>query len=378
MHLAIYFDIHRYSSLSIEDVDPSLRLIEVRENNLTYNFHAVAWEFPDDERQTFSRLLGKKLIAGVSKEKSGIWPYNEKSAQEKNYVEFIIGYDDEGEEVYHSCDPDLLANYFGANPGSPHYLTPVYFRREVMTKYFNNPDKFSITDGYLHCGNLWGLRLDNNHANYIIVFLGDLGGLYYEEQMYWRSFNLLPGTSISDVNFKRSFLGEFADPERSDLLFKFRFEQFQEKWESHFGWPLFKPLNENDQYLYSALHVPLTNDQVEFDGQVLALTKIVIDSLNEKQIARFLQDLDPNSRGITKLEKFLELHKVSNSEQIIDFLKNLYTLRSTGIGHRKSKSYKKIAQVFKIGERDLILIFEEILNQLIALLNVLESEFLSG
>jgi hypothetical protein len=29
------------------------------------------------------------------------------------------------------------------------------------------------------------------------------------------------------------------------------------------------------------LHIPLTNSQVEFDSQILALTKLMIDSLNE-------------------------------------------------------------------------------------------------
>lgn len=378
MHLAIYFDLVRYSQLAIDELDPKQCLIETRESNLTYNLFVNKREIPHETLQTLSRLLGKKLITALPKERSGIWPYNED--EEEQFVDFIIGIDDEAEEeVTYTCNPDSLANYFGANPNSPHYLTPVYFRREVLTKYFNNPDKYSITDGYLHCGGLWGLRLDNNHPDYVIVFLGDLGrDLFHEEQMYWRSFNVLPGETISQVNFKRSFLGEFADPEQPDLLFKYRFEQFQEKWEAHFGWPLFKLLNKDDQYLYTSLHVPLKNDQSEFDGQVLALTKIVIDSLNEKQLARSLPNIEPNTRGIMKLEKFLDLNNVSNSEQIISFLKNLYTLRSTGVGHRKSNSYRKIAKTFKLDERDLISIFEDLLKQLIVFFDALEAEILTS
>lgn len=375
MHLAIYFDIVRYSPLILGDISPELRSIQIREEYLAYDFFVNKWDFPEETRQTFSRLLGKKLIPGLPKEKSGVWPYSEDT--EEKFVDFIIGLDDEGEEVVHSCNPDLLANYFGLNPNAPHYLTPVYFRYEVLGKYFNHPERYSITDGYLHCGNLWGLRLDNNHSDYVVVFLGDLGkDLFYEEQMYWRSFNILPGGEISVVNFKRSFLGEFADPQRPDLLFKYRFEQFQDKWEAHFGWPLFKSLEEDDQYLYTSLHVPLTNTQAEFDNQILALTKIVIDSLNEKQLAQSLTGLEPNTRGITKLQKFLALHGIPNSEQIVSFLRNLYDLRSTGVGHRKGQRYQKIAKSFKFDEEDKIKIFEDLLNQLIIFFDALEGEIM--
>jgi len=45
---------------------------------------------------------------------------------------------------------------------------------------------------------------------------------------------------------------------------------------------LFKPLAEEDGHYFKTLRVPLTKEQKEFDEQVLALTKIFIDSLNEK------------------------------------------------------------------------------------------------
>jgi hypothetical protein len=52
------------------------------------------------------------------------------------YETFIVGTDDEGESVIHTCDPDTLANYFGKNPAAPHYLTPVSFERRVFDKYY--------------------------------------------------------------------------------------------------------------------------------------------------------------------------------------------------------------------------------------------------
>jgi len=62
----------------------------------------------------------------------GVWPYEE---DDTHYPEFIIGTDGDGRDMLFSCEHERLANYFGANPQAPHYLTPVYFRRSVL-----NPD----------------------------------------------------------------------------------------------------------------------------------------------------------------------------------------------------------------------------------------------
>src|SRR5664280_2819735 len=73
----------------------------------------------------FTRFLGTRVLPAPALEKAGVWPFE---PTDRHYPEFVIGQDDQGGSVRHTCDPDLLANYFGANPGSPHYLTPVYFR----------------------------------------------------------------------------------------------------------------------------------------------------------------------------------------------------------------------------------------------------------
>lgn len=60
------------------------------------------------------------------------------------------------------------------------------------------------------------------------------------------------------------------------------FESFQQRWQEVFGWQLFLPLADEDLHFYTALRVPLTDDQAEFDSQILALTKVLVDSINEK------------------------------------------------------------------------------------------------
>jgi hypothetical protein len=150
-----------------------------RKSDLRYRFDVR--ELPlSGEGTTFSRLLGKKIIPPLPVEKCGVWPYD---APARKFADYIIGMNAEGQNVVHTADEEELANYFGKNPGAPHYLTPVWFRREVLSKYYEHPEKYSVEDGYLRCGSLWGLSIDNDLPDHVVVYLGDLGHLAYEEQL---------------------------------------------------------------------------------------------------------------------------------------------------------------------------------------------------
>lgn len=107
-----------------------------------------------------SRYCATKVIPPGPVETCGIWPYEE---EDDHFPGFVIGEDDHGRQVRFTCNPDLLANYFGKNPDEPHYLTPVHFRREVLAKYYDNPELYTVEDGYLRCANLWGVQIDNDH-----------------------------------------------------------------------------------------------------------------------------------------------------------------------------------------------------------------------
>ena len=376
MHFAIYFDVFRYSSNTLDELG-------MKETDESFNDALTRADFfvrkfdysMDEEKISMSRLLGKRLIPGLPKEKSGFAPYEE---EESDHADFVIGSDEYGDPVSYNCDHEALANYFGANPEAPHYLTPVFFRREVLNKYFAQPEKYSVEDNILTCGSLWSLRMDNNHEKYIIVYLGDLGrDLSYREQLYWKSFNVPPDGHISQTEFKRAFLAEFADPERADLKFKQRFRLFQERWFKKFGWHLFRPLTEKDEHLFTALRIPLTDDQSEFDSQVLALAKILADSLNDKEIQKRLSDKIADAKSISKLEAFLIQEGLADYQSHIKFLRNLFSLRSAGSGHRKGKDFEKAAAVFGFGERKPSEVLEEIFLQAELMLHTMDDHFLS-
>ncbi len=190
LHLAIFFDIVRYSRLQLESIPESQRILTHADDRSRYFRHVVQCDFSLGF-PTFSRLLGKVIVSPPPMEQCGKWPFAE--AQPEPEVPFVIGVSLDGTMLEYTSDPSKLSNYFGANSGAPHYLTPVYFRKEVLSKYYADPDRFAVSDGGLGCLSLWSIQIDNNHATHVSVFLGDLGrDLPYEERLHWRQFNVPP------------------------------------------------------------------------------------------------------------------------------------------------------------------------------------------
>jgi hypothetical protein len=349
MHLALFFD-HRYNSaVPIEKlgIDSKEREKEVR-NNLTHYTLIVARSMTS-RGESFSRLLGKKFIPGLPKEKTGIWPYDN-SDNVENFENFIVGIDADGNQITRSCDPH------GGD-----YLAPVFFKKEVLAKYYNAPTKYSVEDGYLRCGGLWGIAIDNDHPEYVMVYLGDLGrDLPEPERSYWKHFNVAHSGPQSKTSFSRNMLAEFADPEQPDLTFKAEFSSFGQDWTTKFGWPLFKPLTKDDAHCLSSLRIPLSEEQLEFDQQVQNLTKVLVDSLNDAELERGLS-LPPNTKSIGKLEPFLKQAGVPGSDPHIKFLRDLQELRSASVAHRKGSNYSKVMQKFGLDKTPKTKVFRGLL-----------------
>ena len=324
--------------------------------------------------RSFSRLLGKRLIPPLPKEKSGLWGFAEKEPEK--YVDFIIGADKNGNEIIHTSDPDKLANYFGANPDAPHYLTPVQFRKQVLDKYYQQSKKYSVESGILRCGSLWLVRIDNHFEDRVAVWLGDLGrDLPYEEQLHWRSFNIPPTGGVSETYFRRQILAQFADSDRPEHVFRMLYDRLQMSCKKYLGWQILLPLAQEDFHYLKEIRIPSTDEQKDFDDLVLALTKILVDSLNEKEFNKLIPASERGEikGGISRLERTLQVCGFSSYENHIQFLRDLQELRSAGTAHRKGDNYQKVAKKFNVNDQSLSAVFEGILIFSIKLLDFFES-----
>lgn len=363
MHLAIYFEAMRFLPDTIE----KLKIVPVDKitKDENYIYSLCVRDLPMSNTSSQGWLLGKKLIAGLKDFKPSIFD----KPEDEKYEEFITSVDEDGKDILASC----LTDY----QGRPPFLTPIFFKREVLKKYFDDPSKYLVEDASVARMGFWHLRIMNNHQDHVVVWLGDLKHLPYKEQTHWKAFNVSPSDrKISYTDFVRNINGEFEDPEHPELYFKYKFAQFQKLWKKKYGWHLFKPLSSEDDHHLKSLHVPTGNGQKEFDEQVASITKIIIDSLNEKELAKDISIYKDNPHGIDKFEAFLDSQHMS-IPKMFQFLRQLQSLRSTGVAHRKGSGYEKVKKYFLIGDKSLSEVFEDILIKCVFTLNTLERRFLS-
>jgi hypothetical protein len=373
-NLAVYVDSVRYSTIPLADVGE--RCESNRNERGIWSRLVVACDFRR-EYATFSRVLFKVILRAPAFEKAGIWPFDK--GEEKQQVNFIIGVNEDGENVEFTSDPDRLGNSFGANPEAPNYLTPIYFRREVLSKYYAEPQRYTVSDGLLSCLGLWSCRIDNDLQSSVAVFLGDLGrDLPYEERLHWRQFNIPPEGGISETNFRRSFLAQFTEPRAADLVFKDEYRRFSADWTAKFGWSFFLPLAPGDAHLADTIRIPVTNSQGEMDEQVLCLTKLLVDSLNERDLARAVTSLPEGAKGIAKLDAYFQANGFEDGKAIVQFLRDLQLLRSTGSGHRKGSAYDKTVAKLGVDPRRKPDAVSRLLKEGVAMIRALRCHYIDG
>lgn len=356
----------------VEDIFPTDSFDYRNDDNTVFYTVNIGRGHNGIQEENFSILFGKKVLFGCKLKDCNIWPYNEK----KQYIEFIVGVDDNGRELHYTCDPSKLSNYFGANPDAPHCLTPIFFDSAVLSKYYSNPEKYKVDDGIIRCGTLWSLYIDNQNTGYVSAYLGDLGRNLpsEQEQHYWRGFNKALDAKLSATKFKRDFMALPASSQSQDFVFKNTYVKTNRQFAEKAGWPLFLELDEQDRYNFEGLRIPINNSIVEMDMLVLSLVKVLLDSLNEKEIVSHLTGTYEKLVGsIAKLEVWFQEKQLTGYQDHIKFLRNLQELRSSGTGHRKGKSYQKISKVFDIQKENYTETFSNILESATLFLNYINT-----
>ena len=374
MHLAIQFDCTEWSGSSLEELElPEGLVSDEREGFLRWRLGYRDFESAGPARRTISRLLGVRLIEPLQKSNSGFPGLG--VIPERKHAEFIIGMDENGDEIEHTCDPDTLADYFGGNPEAPRDITPVSFRKQVLDKYYQYPSKYSISDGLLQFASKWQLRIDNHHNDKVVVTLADLGDLPYEEQLHWREWNIASGTGLGEISFSRQFQSQWAESDRPEHIFQEKYQELHSACQNHLGWHLLRPLDEGDQHHLKTVRVPASSEQQNFDELVLGLAKILIDSLNDQELKNLLlpeqRESLKSGKSISKLEAVFSSLGIDDAGEHIQFLKDLQALRSAGSAHRKGREYLKIAKLFEVDSKDLRTVFNGILQKAVAFLDYL-------
>jgi len=345
-YLALYIDSVQYFEPLSDISDDRLNLIKIEESDTANIMLSIE---PHEGGSSYSRLLGKILIKPPDISRSGKFPYD---STKTDYPKFIVGRDEHGEDIRFTCCPDKLGD---VEPKQFHYLHRVYFRREVLDKYYRE-SKYKIRPRRLECGSLW-VAIDKDHSDYVVLYLGDIGRYIPEyERYHWLNHNIsVRDEGGSESALRHDFFNQSVNVAALDEEFKRRYHSLIETWSGRFGWSILLPLHQDDTHLLDKMRLlSYRNSQSELDDRVLDLNKLIVESINEKRLRAHLlrqgHDLEniKNLRGIQKLEEFLCGNDCPEPirEQTIEFLKKLQKLRSSGSAHRKGSSYRKIKESF--------------------------------
>jgi len=171
-------------------------------------------------------------------------------SEKKRYVEFIVGVDADGGEIEVTCDPEELNNAFNSRPEQPSYFIPVFFKRAVLDRYYARPDLYVVGEAGLSHRNEWDIRMDASRSDFVAMMLGDPGKyLPYEDQLHWRSCNVIPQGEFSKEFVDRNFRNRASYWTQPDHAFIDRLSGFKIRWNGDHGWPLFLELGDRDQHM---------------------------------------------------------------------------------------------------------------------------------
>jgi hypothetical protein len=370
--LVVCFHHRRNFQFEISEVSEADHSREYKDSNTYINFWLTDMiaGLADEKEKTVASFAGKKVIRPLALEDCGIPPYQ--SSRDEGFETFIVGQNQDGKDVWHSCDPEGLSDYFGRKKSAPSFLTPICFRRDVLTHYYNQTGKYSVNDGGVTCTGFWTLSVDNNGPDSVFVFLGDLSGIPRAEQLHWKSFNIASTGTMSKTALARSFEGEFADAASLDFVFKNRLADLELWWIVKHGWPLFHPLSKDDTHFLDSLHIPAVSDQGHFDRQILNLAKVFVDRLDVTQIASVCGKAPEQAGGINALERYLEEKSVAHAKGAVSILRDIQSLRSSGTAHLKGERYEKLATRLGLTSDNLIEAFRSLLQRSIDFISDLE------
>ena len=110
MALVVFFERICYAVLPPNSILQDERQVKTTDTFCFQYFLKAPKTVGNPEQETYSRVLGKRIIAGFPREKCGKWPYEDEV--HKEYVEFALGADEHDDSVTYTCDPISLGPDF--------------------------------------------------------------------------------------------------------------------------------------------------------------------------------------------------------------------------------------------------------------------------
>ena len=253
----------------------------------------------------------------------------------KEYVKFLA-HDWKNKLVSElSCDPQKLGNYF-IKSEMPYETSPAFFKKDILLKYQNDPDKYTIDGRSINCRGAWHLKsYDINEEDQVHVYLIDLAQLPYQEQLYWKAYNEKPKGTISKRAFINDFEGEIYHD--YDPLHNLK-SQLKAMYTEGLSW-----FYNKDIKLIDEIHFLTTSSKKEWKQSITTLNILLVDNFNKQGLTKLAGASDimvSKEYGSLKiLREYLikKEHEKDLVESIMCPLFELNDLRSNISSHSQSR-----------------------------------------
>lgn len=208
------------------------------------------------------------------------------------------------------------------------FLTPVFFKREVLLKYDNSPSyrvQFaSTTYGTIYTGEEY-ISFGINKNGLVVMWLGDIAKMPEAEQYYLRSENVPSDHSIGSEFYEGQIECVFTEVSREDRLFKGRsalIEAIVKRFDKKIA-----HLDDEVMNLALAFNRPVVDTEKERRHVADTLNKIYIESFDNVALGDLLKSLGGTPKSLGSLKRFQGfLERALPDEDINNILSPLYVL----------------------------------------------------
>lgn len=315
------------------------------------------------------------FVNSIEQRKECTW-YDFEKLKKYIYKDFIVG---KVVFLYDKADYYFLPGLErGWNIG---FLTPVFFKMEVLLKYFHHQDFIvdisANTMGYIFKNDEHMISFGINENNKVIMWLGDILDLPEEEQYYLRSENIPSDHSIESDFYESQIEVQWSKPSSEKELLNKRLE-FNKIISKKFNVSITQ-LDIETLIIAKSIQKLLFKSESEFKVLINSLNQLFIETINTKEIRKNLLSSYPelavkleNKKGLKCLQLWLEQNLNGiNVEKEIAPLFVLYDMRiwaSHLLSETGSEDYLKNCCV-RIGldenEKDYILIVNTLMEKMI-------------
>jgi hypothetical protein len=198
-------------------------------------------------------------------------------------LEYVVGLDpDTGEKLTLSYpgDPHEQTAWEGA--GHDNFLTPVYFRREVLDYYLNDPRHYTVSQTQVSAGDQWSIPISITARGNVQVWLGDLGRISERAQHHWQPYAIADDDEVPAWRIAQDLDAQFVSPPRDEGVERVRraIEECNEMAQLYCGKPLYAEITGMNADRIQTLHTPLNSSLPAFQHQITTLAILIADHLN--------------------------------------------------------------------------------------------------